>query len=150
MNSPSTSLMTVVRNYSRTCVSAVYKLLFKGGVYFAQSSRLWGYSSRAAFIQRNTVFNNNITSIIQYFCLIQIIKVGLYVDCYYGWGVPPICTQTDAWLLCTVTIFHINKGPVSCTTQDMLNPFFCSMCSISPSLSCLESPTMVNILPASS
>ena len=42
--------------------------------------------------------------------------------------------------------FHINKGPVSCTTQDLLNPFSVQWCSISPSLSCLGSPTMVNMV----
>ena len=60
--------MTVVGNYLHTCASAVYRLLFKGGVYS----------------KKNTVFNNNITSIIQYFCLIQIIKVGLYVPVTVG------------------------------------------------------------------
>ena len=55
------SLVTVVRNDSRMCILAaatiriLARLLFEGGVYFAQSFRLCSYYSRAATIQRNTV-----------------------------------------------------------------------------------------------
>ena len=56
MNSPSASLVTVVRNYLQSCSCTAYtscELLFEGGVYFAQSFQLCGDYSRAVSIRRN-------------------------------------------------------------------------------------------------
>ena len=47
---------------------------------------------------------------------------------YCGWGVLQKCTQTDVWLLCTVTVFDITNSPVSWATQDLLNPFSVHWC----------------------